>query len=219
MRRLLAVALCVLAPLAGAADREIPYGDLHGAFAKAARVPPGRYFHVVTRFESQDPDVATKDIKLVIRSQGGDIRVPVAADGTVQFPVRDDLEDEDPPVVTNVADGLLRLHITMEAEAPPEQRFRYELLVAMKDDAKAALSKAGFWVRWFTAPDFTGLLITYPPGTAATAVVEATKRWTIATDADGRIHIPDRKIWRKENPAVQLSEMPLSIELEQEPDD
>ncbi len=217
MRTALTVVLCIVASPAFAADREIPYEDMHDVFARVAKIPAGKYFHVDTRFESQDPDVATKDITLVIRSSGGDIPVPVAADGAVRFPVRDDLEDENPPMVTNVADGLLQLHITMAVDAPPEQRFRYELIEAMRDDAKAALSHAGFMVRWFAAPDFKGgLVISFPPGTAATAVVEASRPWTIATDAEGRIRIPDRKVWRKENPVVTLSAMPLRIALEQE---
>ena len=122
MRAWAMVALCIAASAAIAEEREIPYEELHDAFSRVANVPAGKYFHVVTRFESQDPAVATPDIKLVIRSRGGDIPVPVAADGVVQFPVREDLEEEDPPVVTNVearanAEGaripeLLRAQVT-----------------------------------------------------------------------------------------------------------
>jgi hypothetical protein len=213
MQKLFVFALCALAPLAFAADREIPYKDLHKVFSRVAGIPEGTYFRMTARMASNDPAVATDAIRLVIRSRNGDIAVPVAADGSAQFPVRDALLEENPPVVTNVAEGKLQVRISVRVEAPPEQRFRYGLMAAMQDEADAILAKQGFLVRMM-APDFEGLRVSFAPGTAATATVEAAKPETFAADAEGRIHIPDRKAWRKENPFVQLSAMPLGIALD-----
>lgn len=213
MRRLLAVALFALA-LPAAADREIPYSDMHGAFSRVAGIPNGKYFRIDTRLGSSDPAVATPDIKLVIRSSSGDFPVPVAADGAVQFPVREDLLKENPPVVTNVAAGKMQLTISMSVEAPPAQRFRYELMAAMQDDAKGIISKQGLMARMM-APDFEGFVIAFAPGTAATATLElAGKPVTLEADAEGVIRIPEKKAWRKENPWIQLSAMPTRIQLE-----
>lgn len=213
MQKLFAVALCALAPLALAADREIPYKDLHGVFGRVANIASGQYFRLETRFESKDPAVPTREARLVIKARAGDIPVPIAADGAVTFPVRDDLLAENPPVLTNVGPGKLQLGITMRVEAPPAQRFEYALMVAMQDEYDATIGKQAFTVRMM-APDLEGLLIVFPPGTAATATVEAAQPETFKADAEGRIHIPDRRAWRKENPFVQVSAMPLRIELD-----
>ena len=214
MRTMLIVVLCAVASLAHAADREIPYKEMHSPFSRAAGIPNGKYFRLDTRLASSDPSVATADIKLVIKSRSGDIPVPVAADGAVQFPVREDLLKENPPVVTNVPAGKMQLTISMRVEAPPAQRFRYELMAAMQDDAKAIISKQGLMVRMM-APDFEGFVIGFAPGTAATATVElAGKPVSIEADAQGVIRIPDKKAWRKENPWIQLSAMPTHLQLE-----
>jgi hypothetical protein len=213
MRKLLLIVSCALAPLAIAADRVIPYEDMHGVFARVAAVTSGKYFRIATVMKSNDPAVATQDIKLLIKSQSGDIPVPVTAEGATAFPVRDDLLKENPDVLTNVGEGQLEVRVAMSVEAPPEQRFRYELMVAMQDEVKGILAKQGFMTRMM-APDFEGLRISFPPGTAATATVEAAKPETFKADAEGKIRIPDRKAWRKENPFVQLSAVPQRVELD-----
>jgi len=212
MRTLIAVALCVVAPLAFALEREIPYEDLHKVFARVAGIPPGKYFRMDTRIVSEDPAIASKDIRLVIRARAGDIPVAIAPDGSAAFPVRDDLLAENPPVVTNVAKGKLQMRIDMSVEAPPEQRFRYGLMVAMIEEVDGIIARQGMMARMF-APDFEGLQVSYAPGTAATATVEGAQPETFHADADGRIRIPDRKAWRKENPFVQLSAVPTRMEL------
>jgi hypothetical protein len=202
-----------LAPLALAADREIPYAEMHKPLARLAGIPDGKFFRARMRFASNDPAVPTPDIKLVVRSRAGDIAVPIGADGSGAFPLRDDLLKENPPVVTNVAAGKLQVRVDMSVSAPPEQRFRYELMVAMQDEVEGIIARQGFMARMM-APDFEGLLVTFPKGTAATATVEAAKPETFKADAEGRIRIPDRKAWRKENPFVQLSETPLRVDLD-----
>jgi hypothetical protein len=205
--------LLLLAPLALAADREIPYAEMHKPLARLAGIPDGKYFRARMRFASNDPAVPTTDIKLVVRSRAGDIAVPIGADGSAAFPLRDDLLKENPPVVTNVAPGKMQVRVEMSVSAPPEQRFRYELMAAMQDEVKDIIARQGFMARMMT-PDFEGLLITFPKGTAATATIEAAKPEVLEADAEGRIRIPDRKAWRKENPFVQLSEVPQRIDLE-----
>jgi hypothetical protein len=215
MYRPIALLLCALAPLALAADRTIPYETLHGVFARVSRMTAGKYFRLETRFASNDPAVPTADARLVIKAKAGDIPVPIAPDGLVNFPVRDDLLAENPPILTNVGEGQLQLHVSMRVEAPAAQRFEYALMAAMQDEYDGTIGKQPFTVRMM-APDLEGLLIAYPAGTAATATIEAAKPETFTADADGNIHIPDRKSWRKQNPFVQLSAMPLRIGLDKD---
>lgn len=213
MKLLLAIALVALAVPARAADREIPYAEMHQALARLAGIPDGQYFRARMRFASNDPAVATPDIKLVVRARAGDIAVPIGADGSGAFPLRDDLLKENPPVVTNVAQGKLQVRVQFTVSAPPEQRFRYGLMGAMQDEVEGIIARQGLMTR-VMAPDFGGLVISVPRGHAATATVEAATPETFTADAEGRIRIPDRKAWRKENPFVQLSEPPQRIELD-----
>jgi hypothetical protein len=213
VRKLLAAACLALAPLALAADREIPYAQMHKPLSRIAGLPDGKYFRARMFFTSEDPAVATRDIRLVVRSSTGDIAVPIAEDGTGTFPLRDDLLKENPPVVTNIGEGKLSVRLDMSVTAPPEQRFHYGLMVAMIDEVDGIVAQQGLMARMM-APDFEGLLITFPKGTAATATVEAAKPETFKADAEGKIRIPDRRTWRKENPFVQLSAIPQRVELD-----
>ena len=156
MRPALCALLAILATAAPAgADRAIPYAQMHAMFARVAALQGGVYFEADARLISADPAVPTRDLDLSIRSRSGEIRVPVAADGSVQFPIRADL----------------------------------------------------------LAPDFEGLRITF--GTAATATLEtAGGPVRFKTDAEHRIRIPDRREWRREDPYVQLSTMPVEIALD-----
>jgi hypothetical protein len=207
--------LCSLlfAAAASAAEREIEYAQMHKMFARVAALQGGKYFRAEAKLQSKDEAVPTDRISLVIRSKAGDIPVAVAPDGKTDFPLRADLLEENPPVVTNVAKGKLSMSVSTDVVAPPVERFPYSLLVEMSDEAEAVIAKQGMMTRMF-APDFEGLEIRYPSGTAATATVEsADGAEEFTTDAEGIIVIPDRKQWRKENPFVQLSAMPLRVSL------
>ena len=105
------------------------------------------------------------------------------------------------------------MNVLIRVEAPPQQRFRYGLMVEMQDEAKTLIAKQGMIARML-APDFEGLRIVFPPGSRATATVESAEGPQVfRADAEGNVAIPDRRAWRRENPFVQLSEMPLRIAL------
>lgn len=208
------LAVAGLLPLAAAAaERSIPYADMYGMFSRVAQLQGGKYFKATATLTFADPGVATADITLVIRGRQGAIPVPVGADGSIEFPLRDDLLAENPAVFTNVAQGKLSMSVGIRVEAPPQQRFRYRLMVEMDDEAKAMIAKQGMLARML-APDFEGLRIRFAKGSRATATVElAAGPQRFEANADGLIEIPDRRAWRSENPFVQLSEMPLGIGL------
>jgi hypothetical protein len=214
MRQAIAWVLAMSFSAPALAERTIPYASLHAMFSRIAVLQGGTYFKADARLTSTDPAVPTEALQLVIQSRGGAIRVPVAADGTTQFPIRADLLAENPPVLTNAAEGKLSLSVSLRVEAPPTQRFRYGLMVAMHDEARAMIAKQGMMARML-APDFEGLRITFPAGTAATATLETAQGPVrFETDAAHVIRIPDRRKWRREDPFVQLSAMPLEISLD-----
>lgn len=214
MRQAIAWVLAMSFSAPALAERTIPYASLHAMFSRIAELQGGTYFKADARLTSADPAVPTEDLQLVIQSKSGAIRVPIAADGTTQFPIRADLLAENPPVMTNAAEGKLSLSVSLRVDAPPTQRFRYGLMVAMHDEARAMIAKQGMMARML-APDFEGLRITFPAGTAATATLETAEGPVrFETDAAHLIRIPDRRKWRREDPFVQLSAMPLEISLD-----
>ena len=219
MRQLCALTslLLVLAAAdAAALERAIPYADMHKIFSRVASFEGARFVRLRPTLSAEDGSVAPGDIRLTIRSRAGDIAVPVDEKGRAEFPVRADLEAENPDVMVNVAEGKLSLNIQMDIDAPPAQRFRYGLMAQMQDELDALLKKQGMMARMF-APDFEGLRVEFPPGTAATAVVESGEgAETFAAGADGRIVLEDRRAWRREDPWVQLSAVPTRITLQPE---
>jgi len=57
-------------------------------------------------------------------------------------------------------------------------------------------------------------VLEFPPGTGARAVVgSASGKVELAADAEGRITLPDRRDWRRENPEIELSALPLRMAL------
>lgn len=202
------------APPVAAAERAIPYADMHAVFERVERLQGGTYFKAEARLESNDPAVPLDKVTLVVRSRNGDIPVPVDPQGVTRFPVRADLLAENPPVITNVGPGLLAFEVGVRVEAPLQQRFKYALLVAMQDEAEAMIAKQGLMARMFL-PDFEGLAIGFGKGVAASATVEAADGpVTYAADAEGVVRIPYKRAWRKEDPTIQLSAMPLGIMLD-----
>jgi hypothetical protein len=199
---------------AGAAERAIAYADMHAVFERVERLKGGKYFKADARLSSEDPEVPLAAVTLVIRAQAGDIRVPIAPDGVTDFPVRDDLLAENPRVMTNVAAGKLSFSVSVNVSVPPVQRFKYALLTEMQDEADAMIAKQGLMARMML-PDFEGLAIGFGKGVAATATVEAADGPVVfATDAEGVARIPYKRAWRKQDPAVQLSRMPVGITLD-----
>jgi hypothetical protein len=162
---------------------------------------------------SADPGVPTESIRLVIQSRQGDIAVPIGADGATRFPVRDDLLRENPPVLTNVPEGKLQLNLAVTVEADPVERFRYRLLVEMLEEAKTILGRQGLLARMML-PDFEDLAISFPAGAKAAATVELPGGAVrLEADAAGSVRIPDRRDWRRQDPWIQLSELPQRIAL------
>ena len=204
-------ALLIASP--AAADRTIPYADMHGMFERIERLGGGKYVKARARLTSADPEVPTEAIRLVILGQSGEIAVPVASDGTTLFPVRADLLAENPPVRTNVAAGKLELNVSLAVEAQPTQRFPYALMIEMVDEAKAIIRRQGLLARMLL-PDFEELVVTFPAGVEATATIgDPDGALRLAADAAGNVVIQDRRDWRRENPLVELSQLPLRIAL------
>lgn len=192
--------------------REIPYRKLHEAFTTIAPLEDARFIQLRYTVERADADTASEPLRLVIASASGDIEVPVGAEGAVEFPLSDALLEEDPPVRTNAPEGGLSVGMTIDISAPPTDRFPYALLVDIEDEYSRMVKKQGFMARML-APKSAGLEIRFAAGEPATATVAGRSGQVLHADDQGRLRIPSRREWRRENPEVVLSRTPDSISL------
>jgi hypothetical protein len=198
---------------AAVATRTIPYADLHGVFERLERLQGGRYLKASAALTSADPGVPTAAIELLIQSREGELPVPVAEDGTVVFPVRADLLAENPPVRTNVPQGKLQINVRLRVEAEPVDSLRYGLREAMLSEARTMINRQGLLARML-APDFEDLVVSFGAGEKAWLTIEAEDGpERLDADAEGDVVIPDRRDWRRENPLIRASRLPLRIAL------
>jgi hypothetical protein len=86
----------------------------------------------------------------------------------------------------------------------------------MQAEARRVIARQGLVARMLM-PDFEDFVVSFPPGTTATAKVAWSRgEVRLQADSDGHISIPDRRDWRRENPVIELSEAPLRIWLRPE---
>ncbi|MFO0027884.1 MAG: hypothetical protein ACK558_03380, partial [Pseudomonadota bacterium] len=132
-----------VAGIARAADdaASTPYAVLHAALSPALEVEGDPHLRAVQKIESKLANVAPRDIEVTIDARGGPIRVPVAADGRVAFPLRDDLLAENPPVRSNQPRGSLTVSVTLALASPRSTRVPVGEFSAALDAADAWLSR------------------------------------------------------------------------------
>ncbi|HRP35228.1 MAG TPA: hypothetical protein PLI48_05015 [Gammaproteobacteria bacterium] len=216
-RRMLGAAVAAVTLIGGlavAADawREIPYSRLHEAFTTIQPLDDARYIQLRHTVGRADADTADEPLRLVIASASGDIEVPVDTDGTVDFPLSQALLEEDPPVRTNAPEGGLSVGMTIDISAPPTERFPYALLADIEDEYSRMVRKQGLMARML-APRPAGLEVRFAAGEPGTATVGGRNGRVFQADDQGRLRIPSRREWRRENPEVVLSHMPELISL------
>jgi hypothetical protein len=101
---------------------KLPYATIHNLVSqhvKGAQEEEARF-----TIESSIKGVTSKDISIYIDSRKGRIPVKLNSDGTFSFPLRDDLLQENPFVVTNQPKGSMNLNATFPIT--PQFKFPYD---------------------------------------------------------------------------------------------
>jgi hypothetical protein len=191
--------------------RTVPYANLYRIFERVARLQGGKYVRAQGVLRSLAPEVPTDQIRMVVRSERGEMPVSISPGGHADFPLTSELLAENPPVFINVPEGKLTLSVDLRVEAEPRARFRYALGNEMREDVRSAVARQGMIARMML-PDFEDFVISFAPGQPAWATVELVSGpHRLEADAEGNIHLPDRRDWRRENPFIQLSGEPLRL--------
>jgi hypothetical protein len=205
-----ALLACVALP-ASAAWREVPYRDFHALFSRIEKLDGARYTRASAVFSvSEEAGVTLPELRLVIAAKGGDVEVPISDDGKVSFPISKRLYDENPPVRVNAAAGTLTANLSLSVEAPPRQRFPYQLVLDMDADYRAQVAEQGMLAR-LVMPDTAGLVVRFGPGPRGTATVGGPGGESFSADEKGVLTIPLRRKWRKPGVEVVLSRTPEKL--------
>jgi hypothetical protein len=203
--------LSLAATCASAADR---YLDLHQYVEPVAKLDGLRYVFADLRVKSSNPAVKPEAIALTIRASGGDIAVPVGADGRFSLPLDRALVEENPEVATNQPKDSLELAVSLDVRADPQQSFDYALLGEMAAEYDRVVAEQKLTWRLF-APGAKGLAIRFPKGSDATATVMlASGPVKYAANEKDELRLPDKSDWRRQNPRIALSTMPEKIALD-----
>jgi hypothetical protein len=192
--------------------REIPYQQFHAFLTAVKPVENARYLsfsHAV----DVSPPMTREELRIIVRASSGDIVAGIGPDGTLDFPLSDALLEENPPVRLNAPEGGLSLTMNLAVNAEPALRFPYATLVDMADEYRQLVRQQGVVAR-MAAPAPAGLAVLFSPGEPATATLSGRRATTFEAGQDGRVLIPLRREWTRENPEITLSRMPELVSLD-----
>ena len=207
---LAAGAVAAASTLAADAWRSIPYDKLHSALTSLEPLAGSRYMKVRQTVSVTAPDMTLEDLRIVVAAASGDIEVPITLEGSMAFPLTDELLEENPPVRVNAPEGGLSLNVSIEIGMPPTDRFGYDVVLDMAAEYDRFLKQQGMMGRMM-APDATGLHIEFGPGGGASASLSAPAATTLAADEAGIVVIPLEEDWA--GAEVVLSRVPELIRL------
>jgi len=212
---LVAGVLVMAAGAAPAAEKAtIPYDKLDELCQKLEQVDATKLF-TSAQVLSKDKNVKPSQIKLVIKSAGGDIPLRVSADGYIgDFPRAEALRKENPPIESNQPKGSLRLNIGVELTVPATNTFPYaRLLDGIVEAIKFMKAQAGGPAP-AEDPVIKAVILLFPKSAGRAATVEvgtgAAKR-VMTADATGQVRLLMKPTLAGENPMLKVSERPLRI--------
>jgi hypothetical protein len=202
-------AALALVRLAGAVEADVattPYAALHAVLAPVADIARYPHLAAIERIESKVGDVAPGTIRVVVHAKSGDIAVPVAADGVVEFPVSTALVEENPSVGTNQPKGSLALTVSVAIRTGDRLRVPWHDIETALGEVKAFFAKS----RGVPAPAIDGIEVRFAPGEAAMLTIEGRSERLLMADASGRIVVL-RDTADGDAPTLVFSRVPRAV--------
>jgi len=201
--------ICVSAALC-AETAQTNYRSVYGVFHARSLVDKYPRLIAISKIESKDPSVSPDRIQIEIRSRQGTIRVPIDAQGRVDFPMSDALVEENPVVASDQPAGSLRVSLAIEVRVPSSAEIAYAVLLQAIEDVESATSALSDGE---TRPVIDGLEFRFQPDSAAHVTVswEGGEDFLVA-DSQGRVflsrHLSDS---RRSAARLHFSTAPLRV--------
>jgi hypothetical protein len=168
-RGLVGLGLVVLLhPAIALAQGRAAYADLYRVLEAGQVLAKYPRLAAVQRITSRRAEVRPEQIEVIIEARSGAIRVPIAADGRAEFPLRPDLLAENPSVRSNQPQGTLSVTVSFELKPPAATAVPYVELSAALDEAERALAELGAGGE---RARVAGIEFRFPPGVEGRMVV------------------------------------------------
>lgn len=213
MPKSLALLALLIPSLAVAADDAAagatPYLALYQVLAPARSIRAYDRLVAVERVQSKSPDVRAQDIRITIRAKRGAIAVPVAADGSVDFPADESLQAENPPVETNQPKGSLMLSVHAALRLPDAPEMPWSDVEAGLRQAEDLFAKTPGGSAEGAKP--RGVEILFAPGDPASVTLAGRSERLLQADADGRILVTRDMVVESERPRLKFSRRALRM--------
>jgi hypothetical protein len=206
-----ALLLALFVPVAQAQESSTPYEVLYGVLMPAQEAKKYDRLRAIERVRSKSATVAASEIRLSIHAKSGVIPIPIAADGTISFPMDAALKAENPPVVSNQPKGSLGLTITFELRLPPGLRIPYTEVVAALTQAREMVAKYGVpGAAPGEVPKVGGVEFRFLRGKDASVTIAGKTERLLVADESGSVVLMDDPQLVRENPTVVFSRAPDS---------
>jgi len=210
--RVVALLAGALVPLAAGAEEgsTTPYAVLYKVLEPAQQMSRYDHLRAVQRIQSKLPAVSATQIRIAIKAARGDVVVPIAADGRIEFPFDGALQAENPMVQTNQPKGSLSLTVTMELKLPSGDRITWHDLEASVQQAREMLREQARQ-QGGDPPPVSGVEFHFTPGSEARVTLSARSERLFMADGDGRVVVMLDDALLKERPDLVLSGKVLEV--------
>jgi hypothetical protein len=202
----LAVATLAALPVgtARAEWRDIPYADVAKAPLALAKIDPQHVFTVVLVAKpGKGLSALPAGYQLQVKLKGQVIPVPVAADGRLSLPFRQDWADAGAILQSNQPKGTVGVNMRFDARVPAGTKMSYAQLTESAPILEKGIREMAGMMS-FMAPGVTSITLKFAsaPQTVVLTLPGGKKQsWT--TDAKGQIVLPWEPKWAAG--AVELS--------------
>lgn len=185
------------------------YASLHGVFKASSAVTGFERLLAIPKIQSKNPAVSADSITIVIKSRGGDIAVPIDAQGRADFPFSDALIAENPRVLSNQPPGSLRVSLVVEVKPPAQVRVSFAELAQAMVDVEAAMHALG---DDYESGAIEGLEFRFDPAVGAQMSISGTEREDLlVADPNGRVFLRREAPTRSSDAIVAFSAPPQQV--------
>lgn len=183
-RLVLLLAVFGLFGLSHAQAGSAPYASLHRALVPGLKLQRYPRLQAVQRILSKRPDVPASSIEVSILAAAGTIKVPIGADGRVNFPMTEALLAENPVVESNQPSGSLSISVSFEIAPPTTTTLSYEEFKLTIDEAAAALKELE---GPYASASVAGIEFRMPSPDGSVTIESTNSEDLLSADSAGRI--------------------------------